>query len=111
MKLADLLAREYIDAGADLIVGCHPHVLQGFEYYQGVPIIYSLGNYVFGNRTGETLLLNATFSPNNELQIELIPCERSLNGLKRIQDAEALFDHLTDLSFDVSISENGILVP
>ena len=46
------LAKGYIDAGADLVVGCHPHVLQGFEYYNGVPIIYSLGNYLFGNRDG-----------------------------------------------------------
>lgn len=37
-------AREYIDAGADVIIGAHPHNLQGMEFYQGKPIIYSLGN-------------------------------------------------------------------
>ena len=105
------LAKGYIDAGADLVIGCHPHVLQGFEYYEGVPIVYSLGNYLFGNRTGETLLLNANFSPDGELQIELIPCERSQGVLKRITAPETLFDHLTELSFGVSVSENGMLVP
>ena len=41
------LARTLIDAGADLVVGGHPHVTQGAEYYRGRLIIYSLGNFVF----------------------------------------------------------------
>ena len=41
------LARKMIDAGAALVVGGHPHVTQGAEIYQGKPIIYSLGNFVF----------------------------------------------------------------
>ncbi len=41
------LARLMIDAGADAIVGGHPHVTQGTEIYRGKPIIYSLGNFVF----------------------------------------------------------------
>jgi poly-gamma-glutamate synthesis protein (capsule biosynthesis protein) len=41
------LARLMIDAGADAVVGGHPHVTQGSETYRGKPIIYSLGNFVF----------------------------------------------------------------
>jgi poly-gamma-glutamate capsule biosynthesis protein CapA/YwtB (metallophosphatase superfamily) len=41
------LARLMIDAGADAVVGGHPHVTQGAEIYRGKPIIYSLGNFVF----------------------------------------------------------------
>lgn len=41
------LARLMIDAGADAVVGGHPHVTQGSESYRGKPIIYSLGNFVF----------------------------------------------------------------
>lgn len=41
------LARLMIDAGADAVVGGHPHVTQGTESYLGKPIIYSLGNFVF----------------------------------------------------------------
>jgi poly-gamma-glutamate synthesis protein (capsule biosynthesis protein) len=41
------LARLLIDAGADAIVGGHPHVTQGTETYRGKPIVYSLGNFVF----------------------------------------------------------------
>lgn len=41
------LARTMIDAGADLVIGGHPHITQGAEYYRGKLIVYSLGNFVF----------------------------------------------------------------
>jgi poly-gamma-glutamate synthesis protein (capsule biosynthesis protein) len=45
------LARLMIDAGADLVVGGHPHITQGAEYYRGKLIVYSLGNFVFDSFT------------------------------------------------------------
>lgn len=41
------LAHEFVDAGADMVVGAHPHIVQGKETYQGKQIYYSLGNFVF----------------------------------------------------------------
>ena len=41
------LARAMIDAGADIVIGGHPHVTQGIEYYRGKLIVYSLGNFLF----------------------------------------------------------------
>jgi poly-gamma-glutamate synthesis protein (capsule biosynthesis protein) len=41
------LAHRFIDAGADMVVGAHPHVIQGHEAYQGGHIYYSLGNFIF----------------------------------------------------------------
>ncbi len=41
-----------VDEGADLILGSHPHVLQPRENYNGVDIVYSLGNFCFGGNTG-----------------------------------------------------------
>ncbi len=57
------LARELIDAGADLILGHHPHVLQGLEFYKGRPIVYSLANCIFDqndelNKEGMLLTLH-----------------------------------------------------
>lgn len=58
------LARLMIDAGADAVVGTHPHVVQDTETYRGKPIIYSLGNFVFdgfsepANNTGWVLWLD-----------------------------------------------------
>lgn len=57
------LARLMIDAGADAVIGGHPHVTQDTEVYQGKPIVYSLGNFVFDgfddpdNNTGWLLRL------------------------------------------------------
>ena len=104
------LAKGYIDAGADLIIGCHPHVLQGFEYYKDVPICYSLGNYMFGNKTGDTLLLNANFDENGSLSIELVPCKRINGILSYMEDPSELYSHLTELSFGASISQKGVLL-
>lgn len=43
------LAKKAIDVGASLIIGCHPHCVEGVEIYNGVPIVYSLGNWMFDN--------------------------------------------------------------
>jgi len=57
------LARRMIDAGADAVVGAHPHVVQDTEVHRGKPIIYSLGNFVFdgfdslATRTGWMLFM------------------------------------------------------
>jgi D-alanyl-D-alanine dipeptidase len=45
------LGRFAVDQGADLVLGHHPHVIQPVEIYQGKPIIYSLGNFIFGGNS------------------------------------------------------------
>lgn len=42
-----LMAQRLVNAGADLIIGHHPHVVQNIELVDGVPVLYSLGNYIF----------------------------------------------------------------
>lgn len=69
------LAHAVIDAGADLIVGHHPHVVQGIEAYRGKHIAYSLGNFVFGGNalhTYDTVVLRVTLTAGNA-QVEVIP--------------------------------------
>ncbi len=55
-------ARAYIDAGADAVIGAHPHILQGIEYYNGKPILYSLGNFWFDNYDIDTIVAELHFS-------------------------------------------------
>jgi poly-gamma-glutamate synthesis protein (capsule biosynthesis protein) len=72
-----LLAHQTIDAGADLIVGHHPHVLQGIEEYRGKVIAYSLGNFVFGGNARanyETAILRVKISSNGN-ESEIVPVE------------------------------------
>ena len=49
-------AHACIDAGADAVIGAHPHILQGIEYYKGKPILYSLGNFWFDAYDIDTLV-------------------------------------------------------
>ncbi|MBG8555426.1 CapA family protein [Hymenobacter guriensis] len=56
-------AHQFIDCGADAVVGAHPHVVQPAELYRGRPIVYSLGNFIFDQRgrPGTDLALQADF--------------------------------------------------
>ena len=60
------LGHAAIDAGADLVVGSHPHVIQGYEVYQGRYIVYSLGNFCFGGNSGpsdmDCMIFQQTFT-------------------------------------------------
>jgi len=69
------LAHLAIDSGADLVLGHHPHVLQGVENYQSGIISYSLGNFVFPSRsqTRESIILLARFQKPKKLTVELRP--------------------------------------
>jgi poly-gamma-glutamate capsule biosynthesis protein CapA/YwtB (metallophosphatase superfamily) len=70
-----------VDAGADLVAGHHPHVLQPVEEYRGRYIAYSLGNFVFGGninpREKRTEILQVFFSKDQRPSIKHIPCRIS----------------------------------
>ncbi len=62
------MAHQWIDAGADIVVGSHPHVIQDMQVYKNKPIIYSLGNFVFdqnfSKETQQGLLVGGEFDEN-----------------------------------------------
>ncbi|MGL5830988.1 MAG: CapA family protein [Candidatus Altimarinota bacterium] len=70
------LAHSFVDAGADAVIGHHPHVVQSFEIYNQAPIFYSLGNAIFdqyfSSAVQEGLFINLTFSPES-LDIYFFP--------------------------------------
>lgn len=77
------LAHYAIDNGADLVVGHHPHVIQGIESYKGKYIAYSLGNFCFGGTTSptetDTIIFQADISLDADrtvtgTSIKAIPC-------------------------------------
>lgn len=79
------LARLAIDNGADIILGHHPHVIQGIEQYKGRIIAYSLGNFAFGGNSNpkdkRTFIFqsNLKFTNNNltSIGVRVIPCSVS----------------------------------
>lgn len=87
------LGRYAIDCGASLVLGHHPHVLQGIEQYKGRYIVYSLGNFCFGGNSNpkdkDTMVFQQTFTvKNGKLQTQntakVIPC--SLSSHKNTND-------------------------
>jgi len=86
-----------IDNGVDLVIGHHPHVLQGIEKYNNKYIIYSLGNFTFGGNQNpsdkDTLIYQQTFSfKNDKLELDdninLIPA--SISSVKNINNYQPI---------------------
>jgi poly-gamma-glutamate synthesis protein (capsule biosynthesis protein) len=71
------LAHQLVDAGADIIHGHHPHVLQRKEMYQGKPIYYSLGNFIFDQNwsleTSKSEIINLTVTKTTIIDQKIIP--------------------------------------
>ncbi|MEO7717093.1 MAG: CapA family protein [Capsulimonas sp.] len=70
------IAHNLIDAGAVAIVGHHPHVAQRVEVYQGRPIFYSLGNFVFDRLSGKTqngFAASISILPSNAITYRVLP--------------------------------------
>lgn len=67
-------AKDYINAGADAVIGAHTHCMQGIGYYKGVPIFYSLGNFWFNGKTLYTTVLELTIDRQGKLKAKMLPC-------------------------------------
>lgn len=105
--------KEYLDAGADAIIGGHSHCLQGMEYYNNKPIIYSLGNYWFNNKTLDSMLVQLHFygdDTNEHLEVSVVPAIQTgakTHILTNDTEKERLFSFLEDISINIEIDENG----
>jgi AmmeMemoRadiSam system protein B len=109
------LAMKMVEAGADLIIGGHPHVIQGIELIDGIPVIYSLGNFIFdqvepGTDVGmsATVLLNASggmiyLSPVATVGGQPVPLSD--------EEAQKLFETIAGLSSEELASQilNGVI--
>lgn len=111
------LAHTAIDNGADLVLGHHPHVLQGIEEYKGKNIVYSLGNFCFGGNSApsdmDTMIFQETFTvKDGKLQEDnvtnILPCkissayEEGYNNYQPIlaegEQKEKIFERLSEYS-------------
>lgn len=75
------LAHAAIDAGAKLVIGHHPHVLQGIEVYKGGVIAYSLGNFIFGGnwnpKNMDSAIFRATLTKEGVVDATIVPIKHS----------------------------------
>jgi poly-gamma-glutamate synthesis protein (capsule biosynthesis protein) len=103
------VGRFAIDVGAAAVLGSHPHVLQGVEVYKGAPILYSLGNFVFGGnwdpKDKRTAIAKLVLAKGKVKSVELIPAYSDAFPEVPVQPylaegekADAVLRHLATLS-------------
>lgn len=107
------LGKQYIDAGADIVIGSHPHVLQGVEYYKGKPVVYSLGNFIFGSSIPKTALLKVQWD-GEDSQLTFVPGTSSAGYTRVLENADQKADfasYMTGISYGVTVEKDGNVVP
>lgn len=116
-------AHQLVDKGADLVLGHHPHVVQGIEFYKEGLIVYSLGNFIFGSfseRVRSSMILKIALAPTGVSRVEAVPIN-VYNKDVRFQPAllggtekEDFLNYLGDLSQElnadsISIKKSGVI--
>ncbi|MBR1529460.1 MAG: CapA family protein, partial [Oscillospiraceae bacterium] len=110
----ETVGKELIRQGADAVIGNHTHCLQGIEFYDGKPIVYSLGNFWFNSKTQDSVLaeLHVTGTRSDyQPQLQYVPALQSDCTISYISDPDAQYEyyrHLERISRNVSFDENGI---
>lgn len=102
-------AKKYIEAGSDIIIGTHAHILQGIDFYQGKAIIYNLGDFIFNNETKDTAIFQLTVDNEKNFQYKIIPCQQKdeYTSLATENDKLRILEKLRNLSPNVFFEENG----
>lgn len=114
-------AKEYIDAGADAVIGAHTHCLQGMDFYNGKPIIYSLGNFWFDDYTLDTMLLELHLTGTTDhvqVTVEMVPgtqSERVTRMPSTVQERNRIYAYMESISSNIGITpateeDNGGIV-
>lgn len=106
-------AAQIAQAGADLIVGDHPHCLQKIGMVNGVPVIYSLGNFWFNSKDLDAGLLKVTIDmmEDHTVKIQFIPIrqQRCETFLATGSEKERILAYMRSLSVDVLLDKDGFL--
>lgn len=102
-------APEVVEAGADLVIGAHPHCLQKIDVIQGVPVMYSLGNFWFNSKTIDTGMIKITLDESGLQSYQFIPCIQTGSQTMLLQGEEKkrVIDYMQSLSGGVHIDEEG----
>jgi poly-gamma-glutamate synthesis protein (capsule biosynthesis protein) len=105
------MGKEFLEAGADIVVGGHPHVLQGMEYIEGKPVIYSMGDFWFNDETKYTGLLKLDISAEGLDEMSFVPCLQTGYTTQYIEGKEEqaeFYKFFEELSPNVKINSKGI---
>lgn len=102
-------APKLVKAGADLIIGDHPHCLQNIEYIDDVPIIYSLGNFWFNSKTLDTGLFKVIYDVDGNLKCQFIPAKQHdcRTDLETGTEKQRILDYMQCISPTVTLDVEG----
>lgn len=102
-------APELVDAGADLVIGDHPHCLQPIGVVGGVPVIYSLGNFWFNSKTLDTGMVEVVIDETGIVSYQFVPCLQSgcKTTLLEGTEKERVLSYMRGMSEGVRIDEEG----
>ncbi len=100
---------QYIDAGADIVIGAHAHVLQGIQFYNNVPIVYNLGNFLFNAYNIDTGVLEITISDVGIPSYRFVPAKQRYSSVKLVHDTEKqrILTLMDELSIGVQFDGDG----
>ncbi len=99
-------AKDYINAGADAVVGAHTHCMQGIGFYKDAPIFYSLGNFWFNEKTLYTALLEIGIDSKGKLEAKMVPCLQRGKETRVLRKSAQIGKFIKYIN---GISENGRL--
>lgn len=100
---------KYARAGVDLIIGDHPHCLQKIDVAEGVPVVYSLGNFWFNSKTQDTCLVEVTVNREGIAGMRFVPCRGEECRTRLLEGAEAdgVLNYMRSISPNVYIDRDG----
>lgn len=102
-------SKVYINAGADVIVGSHAHVLQEIEFYEEKPIIYNLGDFIFNNETKDTGIFQIRLNNNGKMDYYFIPAYESQEYTSLLEGTEKqrVINLMNSWSVNATLDESG----
>jgi poly-gamma-glutamate synthesis protein (capsule biosynthesis protein) len=106
-------APEIAEAGADLIIGAHPHCLQGIQYFGDTPVFYSLGNFWFNSKTVDTGMVEVEISKEGLESVRFVPAvqKNCFTDSASEEDRERILSYMNSISYQVSIDADGLVKP
>lgn len=99
----------YVDAGVDLIIGAHPHVLQKIEYIDNVPVIYSLGNFWFNSKDRDTGAVKVWVKDKEIQKVQFLPCRQKdcRTSLLDGEEKARILEYMRSLSANTAFDMDG----
>ena len=101
-------SKMYIDAGSDVIIGTHAHVLQGIEFYNDKPIIYNLGDFIFNEESKDTGIFQIKMR-DNKIEYYFIPAyqKNEYTSLLKENEKQRLITNMNSWSINAIIDSEG----